>query len=174
MTTDEFNRHAAARRTAIASGTLHPASLIGLAQDRLRRIAESRDARPDWRDQHDAATAAALAVLAEGKAATAAFNAGLPFLRHQPNDNASGADRQRDRNRKHGYECGKASIRPPAPMVHRSQSGVENDQRHHHCNCCNSNRLKHISLLSRLTHQRRQGRGSQHPTPAARRNRRRG
>lgn len=31
MTTEEFNRHAAERRTAIASGTLHPASLIGLA-----------------------------------------------------------------------------------------------------------------------------------------------
>ena len=76
MTTEEFNRHAAARRTDIANGILHPASLIGLAQDRLRRIAESRDARPDWRDLHDAATAAALAVLAEGKAATAAFNAG--------------------------------------------------------------------------------------------------
>lgn len=76
MTTEEFNRHAAERRTAIANGILHPASLIGLAQDRLRRIAESRDARPDWHDQHDAATAAALAVLAEGKAATAAFNAG--------------------------------------------------------------------------------------------------
>lgn len=76
MTTEEFNRHAAARRADIANGILHPASLIGLAQDRLRRIAESRDARPDWRDLHDAATAAALAVLAEGKAATAAFNAG--------------------------------------------------------------------------------------------------
>ena len=76
MTTEDFNRHAAERRTAIANGILHPAGLIGLAQDRLRRIAESRDARPDWRDQHDAATAAALAVLAEGKAATAAFNAG--------------------------------------------------------------------------------------------------
>ena len=76
MTTEEFNRHAAARRADIANGILHPASLIGLAQDRLRRIAESRDARPDWHHQHDAATAAALAVLAEGKAATAAFNAG--------------------------------------------------------------------------------------------------
>ena len=76
MTTEEFNRHAAARRADIANGILHPASLIGLAQDRLRRIAESRDSRPDWRDLHDAATAAALAVLAEGKAATAAFNAG--------------------------------------------------------------------------------------------------
>ena len=76
MTTEEFNRHAAERRTAIANEILHPASLIGLAQDRLRRIAEARDARPEWRDQHDAATAAALAVLAEGKAATAAFNAG--------------------------------------------------------------------------------------------------
>lgn len=76
MTTEEFNRHAAARRADIANSTLHPASLIGLAQDRLRRIAKSRDARPDWHHQHDAATAAALAVLAEGKAATAAFNAG--------------------------------------------------------------------------------------------------
>ena len=45
MTTEDFNRHAAERRTAIASGTLHPASLIGLAQDRLRRIAESRERR---------------------------------------------------------------------------------------------------------------------------------
>ena len=51
MTTEEFNRHAAARRADIANGILHPASLIGLAQDRLRRIAESRDARPEWRDQ---------------------------------------------------------------------------------------------------------------------------
>ena len=76
MTTEEFNRHAAARRADIANGILHPASLIGLAQDRLRRIAEARDARPEWRDQHNAATAAALSVLAEGKAATAAFNAG--------------------------------------------------------------------------------------------------
>lgn len=78
MTTEEFNRHAAARRADIANGTLHPASLIGLAQDRLRRIAKSRDATgngPGWRAQHDSAEAAARAVLTEARAATAAFNA---------------------------------------------------------------------------------------------------
>ena len=79
MTSADFDRHAAARRAAIEAGTLHPASLADLARNRLRRIAEARDATGDsgsWRDQHDRAEAAALAVLAEGKAATAAFNAG--------------------------------------------------------------------------------------------------
>ena len=79
MTTPDFDSSAAACRAAIAAGTIHPASLADLARNRLRRIAEARDATGDsgsWRDLHDAATAAALAVLAEGKAATAAFNAG--------------------------------------------------------------------------------------------------
>lgn len=78
MTTDDFNRHAAARRAAIARGEIHPASLTDLARDRLRRIAEARDATrngPGWRAQHDSAEAAARAVLTEGIAATATFNA---------------------------------------------------------------------------------------------------
>ena len=79
MTTPDFDSSAAACRAAIAAGTIHPASLADLARNRLRRTAEARDATGDsgsWRDLHDSAEAAALSVLAEGKAATAAFNAG--------------------------------------------------------------------------------------------------
>ena len=78
MNTPDFDGSAAACRAGIEAGTLHPASLADLARNRLRRIAEARDATGDsgsWRDQHDSAEAAARAVLAEGLAGAAAHNA---------------------------------------------------------------------------------------------------
>lgn len=66
-----FADHAQARRDLIKAGTIHPSSLIELAQDRIRRLRE-------WTDGSECCArlmAEAREVLTEGKALTAEFNA---------------------------------------------------------------------------------------------------
>lgn len=65
-----FEQSAAEIRALIAAGTIHPGALIGLAQNRLRRLAEWSES-----DLKPRLIAEARAVLAEGRAITAEFNA---------------------------------------------------------------------------------------------------
>ncbi len=70
MLNPSFEQSAARTRALVAAGTIHPGALVDLASVRLRRLAE-------WTPGaiRDQASAAATAVLAEGKALCAELNA---------------------------------------------------------------------------------------------------